>query len=98
MKLLVVNIEKYEGRNLEDGKNSNDDNFINTDKCEVPAPPEVHEETVLHTDQDVVDRVLQPAGSLLDVDDIEDEDGRHDEVEDELRDRPPHTVHGAAEV
>ena len=98
MKLLVVNIQKYEGRDLEDGKDSNDDNFINTDKCEVPAPPEVHEETVLHTDQDVVDRVLQPTGSLLDVDDIEDEDGRHDDVEHKLRHRAPHAVDGTTEV
>ena len=98
MKFLVVNIEKYEGRDLEDGKDSNDDNFINTDKCEVPAPPEVHEETVLHTDQDVVNCVLQPTGSLLDVDDIEDEDGRHDDVEHKLRHRAPHAVDGATEV
>ena len=84
MKLLVVNVEKYEGRDLEEGKDCKDDNFINTDKCEFPAPPEVHEETVLHRDEDVVGRVLQPAGSLLDVDDVEDEDGRHDEVEDKL--------------
>ena len=98
MKLLVVNVEKDEGRHLEDWKDSHDDNFLNTDKCEVAAPPEVHEETVLHSDEGVVDGVLHPTGSLLDVDDIEDEDGRHDKVEDKLRHGAPHTVDGAAEV
>ena len=98
MKLLVVNVEKDEGRDLEDGKDSNDDNLIDTDKCELPIPPEVHEETVLQSDEGVVDGVLHPTGSLLDVDDIEDEDGRHDKVEDKLRHGAPHTVDGAAEV
>ena len=98
MKLLVVNIEKYEGRDLEDGKDSNDDNFINTDKCKVPAPPEVHEETVLHTDYHVVHGVLHPARAVLQVDNVEDEDGGHDDVEDELRHWAPHSVSGAAEV
>ena len=55
MKLLVVNVEKDEGRHLENGKDSKDDNFIQTDQCEVSTPPEVHEETVLHGDDDVVD-------------------------------------------
>ena len=59
MKLLVVNVEKDESRDLQDGKDSKDDNFINTDKCEVSAPPEVHEETVLQGDDDVVDRISE---------------------------------------
>ena len=84
MKFLVVNVKEYEGRDLKDGENAQDDDLVHSDESEVSTPPEVHEETVLHADHQVVDGVLQPAGALLDVDDVEDEDGRHDEVEDKL--------------
>ena len=84
MKFLVVNIEEYEGCDLKDGVGSQNDDLVNPDEGKSSIPPEVHQETVLHSDHAVVDGVLQPTGTLLDVDDIEDKDGGHDQVEDEL--------------
>ena len=98
MKFLVVNKEEYKGRDLEHGEYSQDHQTVQSDEFEIRGPPEIHEETVLHTDYHVVHGVLHPARAVLQVDNVEDEDGGHDDVEDELRHWAPHSVSGAAEV
>ena len=63
--------------------------------CQVPGP---QQRGLLQAGQHVEEDVLEPGGALGDVDDVEEEDGGDDEVVDELGNRSPHPVYGAAEV
>ena len=94
----VVECEEEKRQELQSGVHYNDNNLVDTDEADAGAPPEHHEDCVLQSHDGVVHGVPQPRGTVLDVDNVEDEDRGNDDVVHELGYRPPGVVHGAAEV